>query len=175
MGEVPGQQQGGAGVGVPEGVQGLGGHVQDGPVAAAAGVVADEDVQAPGQGVGLLDEVFSGVRVPQVRGDVAGEGTIVQSGPDAGAYRIEVVIAPGLVRVMGAVVVEEHTGPQGGELNGHRVTDAAAAGNPGDQSGSAPQRACGRSVSHGGAPDVLEDSSFTGQALTPSSWWGTYQ
>ena len=70
-----------------------------------------------------------GVGVGQGFGDPLGHG-----------LRAAGVGSPGLVVVVGGVVVQEQAGAQGGQATGDRVADADTSARAGHQSGPAPQR-----------------------------------
>ena len=124
--ERPGQQQRGAGVGLPERVQRLGGHVQDGAVPTAPGVVAHEDVQRPGELARGIDERLDPSGVPQVRAHLPQPRTLGEFGPQCVHDVAQIVRAPWLALVVRAVVVDEYTRAQPREGAGNGEADAAA-------------------------------------------------
>ena len=69
----------------------------------------------------------NGCRLPQVGGQVAEPRTRCQLRAQALAHRVEIVRAPGLVRVVSGVVVDEDVGAEPCELRRDGVADAPPA------------------------------------------------
>jgi hypothetical protein len=139
-GEGLGQQDHRSGVDRPVGVEHRGVQRAERAVAAAAGVVADQDVQVPeGTGRGV-DQLSGRGRVGEVQSQVVDRGIRVGQGfgdsLDDG-LRAAGVGSPGLGVVVRGVVVQEDAGTQGGQATGDRVADADAPAGAGHHSGPA--------------------------------------
>ncbi len=136
------QQDGGPGVDGPVRVEHSRVQAAQRAVAAAAGVVADEDVQVPERRGRGLDEPGWRAGVGQVEFGVADARAVGQRLGHPGDHRPRParVSAPRLAAVMRGVMVQEQAGAQGGQPAGHGVPDARAAAGAGDKRHPAAQR-----------------------------------
>jgi hypothetical protein len=141
--EIAKQVADGPGVDGPVRVQHGGGQRAERTVAAAAGVVADEDVQVPEGLAGRVDETFRGAWFGEVRLDVPHAGHLVgPSGGDADDHRLGTagVGTPGLIAIVRGELVQEQARAQRGQPAGDGVSDARPPADPGDHRDPAAQR-----------------------------------
>ncbi len=135
QGELPGEQDGRAGVDLPERVQSLRRHVQDRAVVTALGVIADEDVEASGERPRRLDHRGDRGRVSEVGAQVAERGIGRECGRELAADGLEVVSAPRQREVVRPEVVEQDAGAEPRELGRDGEADAATTRDARDEGG----------------------------------------
>ncbi|GLY84026.1 hypothetical protein Airi02_019550 [Actinoallomurus iriomotensis] len=112
------------------------------PVASAARVVADEDVEMAERRHGRVDEAFGRVGLAEVQPEVVNGGVFGEDVTDTVDHRLDPagIGTPGLLDVMRNVVVEEHPGPEPGQPPRDREPDTGPAADPGDERDPAAQR-----------------------------------
>lgn len=109
------------------------------PVAAAARVVADQDVEVPELGRDRVDELLRRVGLGKIAPGVGDPSFGYQLFRDTGEYSVEIVSAPRLFGVVRSVVVQEDRGAVSRQPPRDRVSDTPATADPGHQRSPAAQ------------------------------------